>query len=248
MSRMLKTIEKAYSYPVDVEFTVNFTVPEGFKINLVQCRPLQTRGEGKRANIPDMVSSDKLLFRSKGNFMGGSTVDKIARIVFVDPEGYSKLPISGKHDIARLIGKLNKLVKDKDEIPVLLIGPGRWGTSTPSLGVPVRFSEINKVAALVEISHAGTLLMPELSFGTHFFQDLVETGIFYIALFPDRDGVVFNQSWFSAKENVLTQLLPDSGRFENVVFVQNVEKSRLYLMADILSQKVVCCISESTDQ
>jgi hypothetical protein len=248
MSRMLKTIEGAYKYPVDVEFTVNFTIPDGFKINLVQCRPLQTRGEGKRADIPDDVPVDKLLFRSKGNFMGGSTVSRITRIVFVEPEGYSRLPLAGKHDIARLIGKLNKLVKNKDDTPVLLIGPGRWGTSTPSLGVPVRFSEINKVAALVEISHAGTLLMPELSFGTHFFQDLVETDVFYIALFPDKEGVVFNQSWFSAKENMLTTLIPDSGRYEHVVIVQDVEKSRLYLMADIVSQKVVCCISDSIDQ
>ncbi len=78
------------------------------------------------------------------------------------------------------------MIKSKEELPALLMGPGRWGTTTPSLGVPVKFAEINNIAVLAEVAFSAGNLMPELSFGTHFFQDLVETNIFYIALFPDK--------------------------------------------------------------
>jgi len=73
----------------------------------------------------------------------------------------------------------------------MLMGPGRWGTSTPSLGVPVRFSEINQMAALCEISYPGGNLMPELSYGSHFFMDLIEGQTYYIALFCEKQNVVF---------------------------------------------------------
>jgi hypothetical protein len=248
MKTLLKTLEGAYNYPVDVEFTANFTPGGSFRINPVQCRPLQTRGEGKRILLPEKISAEQRLFESRGNFMGGSTVQKIDRIVYVEPEAYARLPVLGKYDVARTIGKLNRAVRSKEETAVLLIGPGRWGTSTPSLGVPVKFSEINRVAALVEVSHEGTLVMPELSFGTHFFQDLVETGIFYIALFQHREGTVFNNAWFQQRDNQLATLLPESKRYEAAILVHDVADSDVYLMADIMSQKVVCCISEKTDQ
>jgi hypothetical protein len=248
MHRLLKDLEGAYSYPVDVEFTVNFEENREFHINLVQCRPLQTRGEGKRRAIPKSVPPSRLFFESKGGFMGGNITQRVNRVVYVDPEKYGALPVSGKYDIARLIGKLNKQVRDREAMATLLVGPGRWGTSTPALGVPVRFSEINRVAGLVEIAHAGMALMPELSYGTHFFQDLVETGIHYIALFPDRPGVVFNREWLYGEPNGLLSLVPDGKRYDETVRVVDVEKKSLYLMTDILSQRVLCCESEKTDQ
>ncbi len=248
IKKLLKDLEKAYSYPVDTEFTVNFTKNGIFQINLVQCRPLQTGGEGRRVDLPETVERDTLLFESNGNFMGGSMLQRIRRVVYVDPQGYAELPVSGKHDIARLIGKLNRITKNREETPLLLMGPGRWGTSTPSLGIPVRFSEINKVAALVEIAHAGMGLMPELSFGTHFFQDLVETGIFYVALFAEKEDVIFNKNWLKARENKLSVLVPDGKRYEGIVTVQDVSEAALYLMADIVSQRVLCCTSDKIDQ
>ncbi len=248
MRRLLKNLEKAYRYPVDIEFTVNFSGNDTFQINLVQCRPLQTRGVGKRAAMPKDVAPALRLFESRGSFMGGNTIQRIKRIVYVDPEAYGLLPLSAKYDVARLVGKINRLVRDKEEMPTLLIGPGRWGTSTPSLGVPVRFSDISQVSALVEIARPGMALMPELSFGTHFFQDLVETGIFYIALVLGKEGVFFNEGWLDKRLNALSQLLPENRRYEAVVQVQNVEKKNVYLMADVVSQRVLCCISDRMDQ
>jgi hypothetical protein len=247
MQKMLKKLESTYQYPVDIEFTANFAKNGSFQINLVQCRPLQTKGEGKRVTMPKHVETHDILFQSKGNFMGGNITQPIKRIIYVDPEGYTKLSLSEKYDIARLVGKLNRQVGDREKIPTLLMGPGRWGTTTPSLGVPVRFAEINHLSVIVEIEYEGGSLVPELSFGTHFFQDLVETEIFYVALFPGKAQVSFNRQWLEGSENRLVSLLPESAKYQGVVIVHNVGEKELYLMADIVSQRVICFSSPKKD-
>jgi hypothetical protein len=125
----------------------------------------------------------------------------------------------------------------------MLLGPGRWGTTTPSLGVPVRFSEINNVGFLGEIAYTDGNLMPELSFGTHFFQDLVETNIFYLAIFPEYPEVIFHQSILDQFENVRESLVPESSIFEDVVKVYDMGERNLRIMADIVSQKLICFVS-----
>jgi hypothetical protein len=248
MQAMLKRLEEVYQYPVDIEFTLNFTGTTSFQINLVQCRPLQTKGEGKSVEIPVDIDPGRIFFKSKGAFMGGNVIQPVRRIIYVEPDEYSRLSLSEKYDIARLIGKLNRQISDRDECPTMLIGPGRWGTSTPSLGVPVRFAEISNISVIVEIEHANGSLMPELSFGTHFFQDLVETDIFYVALFPGREHVFFNASWMQEMKNELTSEFPEGIRYEHVVKVRNIEEKGLYLMADIVTQRVLCFKPSKTDQ
>ncbi|HNY65616.1 MAG TPA: PEP/pyruvate-binding domain-containing protein [Deltaproteobacteria bacterium] len=240
MQSMLKTLEKAYDYPVDIEFTVNFTGAGSYAVNLVQCRPLQTKGEGKRVRIPRDIPESRVLFRTKGSFMGGSINQRIDRIVMVDPEGYSALKLSDKYDIARLIGKINRQISGRESIPTLLVGPGRWGTTTPSLGVPVRFSEINNISVIVEIAHIGGALMPELSYGTHFFQDLVETDIFYVAVFPDASGALFNRRPLEDAPNLLPLLLPEQEKYANVVKVVDLGDAPCFLYADIIAQETLC--------
>jgi len=241
MQKMLKTLEQKYDYPVDIEFTVNFTEDGSFQINLVQCRPLQTkgRGEGTRVVIPSKLALEQILFQTEGNFMGSSISQPVKRLVYVDSEEYSRLSLSEKYDIARLIGRLNRISK-REECPTVLLGPGRWGTTTPSLGVPVRFAEINNFTAIVEIAYMTGSLMPELSFGTHFFQDLVETDIFYVALFPEQEEFLFNVGVIKEGENMLPVLLPESARYGKTVIVRDVEKEKFSLFADIVSRKVLC--------
>ncbi|NIP26093.1 MAG: phosphoenolpyruvate synthase [Phycisphaerae bacterium] len=240
MQKMLKSLESHYQYPVDIEFTVNFTDDDAFAVNLVQCRPLQTKGLTARVQLPQNIKPEKVLFTSDGYTMGGSISEPIKRIVYVDPQEYVETSIPDKYSIARLIGKLNRQIANRETIPTMLFGPGRWGTTTPSLGVPVSFAEINKVSVLVEVAYEGGNLMPELSFGTHFFQDLVESDIFYVALFPQKKSVVFNRDKLLEMPNLLTSLLPEEGKFENVVKVCEVDSEKLKIMCDIISQKVVC--------
>ena len=120
------------------------------------------------------------------------------------------------------------------------MGPGRWGTTTPSLGVPVRFSEINNISVIVELAHIGGQLMPELSYGTHFFQDLVETDIFYVAIFPDASLSFFSAAPLAASGNRLAELFPDMERYAHVVDVRDVKGAPCSLYADIVTQEVLC--------
>jgi len=246
MQNILKTLERHYQYPIDIEFTANFTPDDELKINLVQCRPLQTKGLTAKVTIPGDIKPENILFESSGYTMGGSISQPIKRIIYVDPQEYVETPISRKYSIARLIGKLNRQISHRETTPTLLFGPGRWGTTTPSLGVPVSFAEINKVSVLAEVAYEGGNLMPELSFGTHFFQDLVESDIFYVAIFPQKESIVFNKENLLEMPNLLTEFLPEDQEYEDVVKVYETESDQLQIMCDILSQKVVCFFSENS--
>ena len=240
MQKLLKTLERAYQYPVDIEFTVNRNADQTEKINLLQCRPLQTKGLKKRVSIPDGITAEKIFFKAEGGFMGGNTALQIKQVIWIDATRYSQLSLSDKHEVARLIGRLNRCIKGREQQPTLLLGPGRWGTSTPSLGVPVKFSEINNMAAIGEVAFQEGELMPELSFGSHFFQDLVEADIFYLALFPDTFPCSLNNDWVDQSGNVLEELMPASSHFKPVVKVIELHKQNLMLLADVVAQKLVC--------
>lgn len=246
MRMVLSTLESAYAYPVDIEFTVNFASDGRYRINLLQCRPQQTKWQNKPVNIPKHIPENNILFSSDGNFLGGNISQPVSRIIFVDPFGYGALSQTQQYDIARLIGKLNKLSSDRNSTPTMLMGPGRWGTTTPSLGVPVRFSEINNISVLVEIALMRDDLIPELSYGTHFFQDLVETDIFYVALFPENQNVTYNMKWLDSYTNNLDTFVDDGIKYKDVVKVYDNINS-LYLMSDITTQKLYCFTSNSND-
>ncbi|MFC1674404.1 PEP/pyruvate-binding domain-containing protein [Candidatus Omnitrophota bacterium] len=239
-SKILKALEQSYRYPIEIEFTVNFTEDNAYKINLLQCRPLQTRGLGRKVYIPDQVKSGDKFFESRGYFLGGNISQKIDWIIYVDPQKYSELALSDKHEIARTVGKLNRMIMSREELPTLLMGPGRWGTTTPSLGVPVKFAEINNVAVLAEVAFSAGNLAPELSFGTHFFQDLVETNIFYTALFPEKKEVLLNGQKLSEFNDLFAKLVPESLRYKGLISVYDVSQKGMRVMSDVVSQRVVC--------
>ena len=243
LKKALKVLESTYQYPVDIEFTVNFADNGKFRINLLQCRPLETKGLGKRVKIPKNIKPERIFFESKGDFLGGNISQGIKQVISVNEERYNELPLTNKYDIARIVGRLNKMIKSREESPTLLLGPGRWGSTTPSLGVPTNFSEISNIAILGEISSASGDLMPELSFGTHFFQDLVEAQIFYVALFPDKEDIVFNREWLHAQTNIFEKLLPEFGKYRDVINVYDVTRNKLQIMSDVLTQKVICFFS-----
>ncbi|MFC1752164.1 PEP/pyruvate-binding domain-containing protein [Thermoproteota archaeon] len=242
--KILGSLEESYNYPVEIEFTVNFTKDDTFKINLLQCRPLQTSGIGRKIDMPGTIDKKDIFFESQGYFLGGNVLQNIKRIINIAPEKYSELILTDKYEIARIVGRLNKDIKDKETLPTLLMGPGRWGTTTPSLGVPVNFAEINNVAVLAEVAFSAGNLMPELSFGTHFFQDLVETGIFYVALFPEKEDVLFNYQWVMNLKNSFLELLPGAVKYKDVVSVYDVGESALRIISDVVSQRVVCFSSK----
>ncbi len=242
MARMMKMLETVYQYPVDIEFTANFNLDGKMQINLLQCRPFQTKGQQNRMDLPEAIDTQHVLLRQEGNFMGGSVSLALARLIYIDPQGYAGLSLSGKYDVARLVGHLNRLIENRKATPTLLLGPGRWGTTTPAMGVPVTFSEINNITAIAEIAYQYGSLIPDLSFGTHFFQDLVEMDIFYMAIYPEREKVFFNTDWLASRPNQLSEFSPADGEYGDVVRVFDLAKGDLHLMSDVVSQRLVCFI------
>jgi len=243
MRAMLGRLEKTYRHPVDIEFTVNFNQAEDIQINLLQCRPFQTIGMGGRSPLPESIKNQDIIIHMDGRFMGGNISQPISKVIFVDSEPYTRLSLSEKYSVARLIGKLNRIIADQKKNPTLLLGPGRWGTQTPAMGVPVNFSEINHIAAMAEISYRDGNLIPDLSFGTHFFHDLIETQIFYMAIYPEQSEVIFNQQWFLDQPNLLETLSPVDGHMAHVVKVADTREAGLIIHSDVASQKVICYLA-----
>jgi hypothetical protein len=238
MRSMMDTIEEAYGCPVDIEFTANFTENEKMHINLLQCRPFQTRGIKKTAGLPEGVPAPKTLFKSEGNFMGGNIYQSIKRVIYVDPEKYVALSETEKYGVARAIGRITNLNKKPEETPMMAIAPGRWGTTTASLGIPVSFSEISNIAVLCEREFRSGGMSPELSYGSHFFQDLVEENIFYAALFAGRENSSFNDALIKGKKNLLPEILPEDKKYADVIHVADPEN--MLIISDIVSNRVIC--------
>lgn len=243
MERMLKTLEERHKNPVDIEFTVNFNRTGDLQVNLLQCRPFHTLGKGPVIQKPEQIPEEKIIIKTESNFMGGNVSSNIACVMFIDPGGYAELSLSDKYSVARLIGKLNRTIVDQEKMPTLLMGPGRWGTRTPAMGVPVTFSEINHIVAMAEISYQDGNLIPDLSFGTHFFHDLVETEIFYFAVYPENPDVIFNLEWLRDLPNILGDVSPDDVRFQDVVKVADLRDKGLALLSNVVTQKTICYLS-----
>jgi len=243
MRGMLSRLKKVYRHPVDIEFTVNFNQTENMQINLLQCRPFQTIGMGGRSPLPESISDQDIVIRMNGRFMGGNVAQPISMVILVDSEPYTRLSLSEKYSVARLIGKLNRTIADQEKNPTLLLGPGRWGTHTPAMGVAVNFSEINHIAAIAEISYRDGNLIPDLSFGTHFFHDLIETRIFYMAIYPEQSEVIFNRQWFINQPNMLETLSPVDGHLAHVVKVADTREAGLIIHSDVASQQVMCYLA-----
>lgn len=247
MRDMLEKLQAAYGSPVDVEFTTNFFEKRQYRINLVQCRPLQvSESEGPAQALPEQVDEAQTLFKAQGAVIGHGRQVQIDRVVQVVPSVYARLPIKERYSIARLIGQLMH-INGASARYTLLMGPGRWGTTTPSLGVPVSFGEISTTNVLCEIVAMREDLIPDVSLGTHFFNELVECDILYLALFPNRRENSLNEQWFATMPNRLSNLLPEAAGRADVVRVIDAADlpagGTLRLHADHLKQAVICYVS-----
>jgi hypothetical protein len=212
LAEMLKILEKEYRAPVDTEFTVEVIDPysavPNVLISLLQCRP-QSHLKETYTPFPSSLNPDDVVLATQRVVPQGH-VEQITHVVFVPPEGYYALPThQARVDLGRVIGLLNTLLKEKVFISV---GPGRWGTSNADLGVPIGYADIYYTRALVEISGHGVGSAPEPSFGTHFFQDLVESQIYPLAVFLDDPHAVLNRSFFYDTPNRLADFMPEAAR------------------------------------
>jgi hypothetical protein len=221
MRNILRKLERYYGRPVDIEFTVEITPehPPNFVLHLLQCRPLSSREWGESMRIPTDIPSQDVIFLSRKLAPNGR-VSRIRYVVYVDPMQYERTSsYELRFELARVIGRLNKRLKGESFI---LMGPGRWGTSNVELGLKVTYADIYNSRALIEIAQSGTCDTLEVSYGTHFFQDLVESRIFPLPLYPNTPGTIFNYAFFENAANVLAELLPADASYVSYVKVIDV--------------------------
>jgi predicted nucleotidyltransferase len=169
------------------------------------------------------VPKEAIVF-SANRYVSNGRIPDITHIVYVDPDKYSELPERADLiAVGRAVGKLNKLLPKKRFV---LMGPGRWGSrGDVKLGVSVTYSDINRTAALIEIARRKGHYTPDLSFGTHFFQDLVEGQIRYLPLYPDDEGIVFNEKFLLEAPNMLADVLPDCADLADTVKLIDVPQA-----------------------
>ena len=230
LSLIMSTLEKVYDYPVDVEYACSFNRAGAYRINLLQCRTLQTHGMGRAGVMPKVKD---FFFRIKGNFMGGNVCIPVRYAVFVRAEEYLELPERLKYSVARRIGELNASLTGEGAV---LIGPGRWGTTTPSLGVPVSFAEISRYTCMCEVAYSSHGMRPELSYGSHFFQDLVESQIFYAALYRGEEGCLFNDGLFRSMPDRYSAFAPPDDGLAQVISVYDLGPRGGILYSEVGSQ------------
>jgi len=218
MKEILRVLRQTFGLPMDVEFA-----HDGKRLYVLQCRPQSQLGEEERALIPKWVPEKRKLF-SANKHVSNAQIRNIRTIVYVDPERYAEM--SSHADMVAVgdaVSRLNAMLPKKSFI---LMGPGRWGSRGDiRLGVRVTYSDINNSAMLIEIARKSGNYVPDLSFGTHFFQDLVEANIRYLALYPDEEGVIFAEEFFKNSPNSLVDFLPEYEYLSEVIKVIDIPRS-----------------------
>ncbi len=244
MREILQTLQEAYEHPVDTEFTMNFVGDDVYRIHIVQCRPLLVKGIDTPGPSTTAVAQDDTIIEASGAVIGHSRHTRINRFVYVVPSAYSRLGLQDRHEVARLIGRINQAPEPSEPGCTMLLGPGRWGTNDPFLGIPVVFAEINHASVLCEIVTMHENLIPDVSLGTHFLNELVENDMLYLALFPRRQSHSIRVEWFEKAPNRLLELVPQAEAWTETVKViepsGTADKGVTFLSADAFKQKVLC--------
>ncbi|MBI5961130.1 MAG: hypothetical protein HY866_20505 [Chloroflexi bacterium] len=222
MRHMMTLLQARYDRPVDIEYAVEVTrtwPQPAYKISLLQCRPLSEHEVKSTRRVPSNIPAQDRVFSACRQVPDG-VVERVRYVGYVRPSIYHTIPNTERRlAVGRAIGRLNERLKGEEFI---LMGPGRWGTSDIELGVKVGYADIYNCRALIEIAYSDGGATPEMAYGTHFFQDLVETKIFPLALFPGEPGVIFNCDFFDRAPNILCDLLPDDADLDDVIHVIDV--------------------------
>ena len=237
MQQLMQTIQSEYQYPVDIEFTINLSENGEYSINLLQCRPLQVFKDSGKIMIPEDIPSENVILETVGSSMGLSRNVRVDLIVYVDPVAYYNMPYADKPRIADLIGKINWKYRGEEK-HLMLIVPGRIGTSSPELGVPTSFSDISEFEVICEVEEKTAGYNPELSYGSHIFQDLVEAEILYTAVFSNEKTLRYKPDRLKKYRNIVEKFSP-SESVKNVVSVYDMSEVQCELYNDLKQEHLI---------
>ncbi len=221
MQKMMKRLEEVYGNAVDIEYAVNVDENGDFVVNLLQCRPLSSAQNGENVDM-DRVNPKEVFFDIKGSSMGSSGKMPVDVVVMIDPVKYYNYPYAKKYDAAKAVGKINRFYRGQGK-HLMLMTPGRIGTSSPELGVPVAFGDISGFCAICEVSDNRAGYMPELSYGSHIFQDLVESEIRYAAIFNNEKTLQYHPEMFDNEPDRFGEICPDMPELNGMIRVCETE-------------------------
>ena len=178
---------------VEIEFAVNIFEDENKspEFSLLQIKPMVMGGSRELINM-DNESSKSILCNSKVT-LGDGFIDNVQHIVFVDPK---KFRAANTKTIAKEIHQINNAMLNKS--PYILVGPGRWGSADPWLGIPVNWEHISGASAIVEIGINDFPVDP--SFGSHFFQNVTSMRLGYFTIDNDSKEESFDHNWLKKQK------------------------------------------------
>lgn len=226
MRTILKVLETHYQAPVDIEFTLQIqesgdASPQIF-ITLLQCRPQSHFSDEGEIALPENLPDEDIILATHRMVPRGA-VSGIRYVLFVTEAYFSLGTAAERARLRRAIGEINARMPKNSFI---CVGPGRWGTATPELGVHVGYGDIYNTCALVELSGKAIGTSPEPSFGTHFFQDLMEARIFPLAVCLQDKDAVFNQSFFYHTPNRVLEFTTADEKIQSCLRLIAVEDFR----------------------
>ncbi|MDF1515512.1 MAG: PEP/pyruvate-binding domain-containing protein, partial [Anaerolineae bacterium] len=234
MQQILSKLERYHKMPVDIEFAVSIKsqYPQTeYTIHLLQCRPLVSKKQIKNVEIPSTISATDLIFQTT-KLVPQGIVYGVRYIVNVPASQYSQAPdYETKTEIVNIISSLNKILASESFI---LIGPGRWGSSEADLGVRVTYADIFNTKVLIEVPLQQKGSTAEPSYGTHFFQDLVETGIYPLPIDPRERDASLNTAFLNSAPNKLEVLLPEATAYAQYVKVIDIPEAAAGRYLDII--------------
>ncbi|HEU0295942.1 MAG TPA: PEP/pyruvate-binding domain-containing protein [Anaerolineales bacterium] len=235
MKTVLTRLAEQYEQPVDIEFAVSVTPGSDQRsspadqpvldFHLLQCRPQnQWSAESREVQaLPtDLAAQDKILLCTR--MVPQGRVSQVEYIIYVDSQAYYQLDTLEQHfEVARYIGRINTALEGQTFI---LIGPGRWGSSDPMQGVPVTYADIFNARALVEVASNQSGFSSEPSYGTHFFQDLVESQIYPLAVHLAEPGDHLNQEFIRRAENQLPTFFAEQTNASRCIKIIHIPTER----------------------
>ena len=176
LSEIMDICRKELLCEVEIEFAADVAPSGKLSLKLLQVRPISSYSAEREVNFDELKSSLGTLLLESGKALGNGFVNDVSHIVYVAPDKFNSL---STREIASELTEINNTFKSRNE-GYILIGPGRWGSSDPNLGIPVIWSDISEAKMIVEYSMPGFQVEP--SQGTHFFQNITSLGVGYLSI------------------------------------------------------------------
>lgn len=171
---LLRMCEIVLGYPVEIEFSVNLPTEKNDTTELVilQLRNMMPQGQQYTIDIHEYQPENIICYSE--NALGNGKIESLTDIIYVKPDTFD---MANTQRIVAQLRQLNTALMDK-KTPYILIGPGRWGSADPWLGIPVLWSDIAGVRVIIETPVKGKSIEP--SQGSHFFHDMISSQVGYM--------------------------------------------------------------------